>query len=54
MKNYLIPEQFLLELLNYLAGRPLREVEPAVNALRNLQPAPDATGDAAKAAATPR
>lgn len=39
MNHYLIPEPFLQELLNYLAGRPYREVEAAVGALRSLQPA---------------
>lgn len=40
MRVFLIQEPILLELLAYLSTKPMREVEPAVLALRNLQEAP--------------
>lgn len=48
MNHYLIPDPFLQELLSYLSGRPYREVEVMVGALRSLQPAiqPDQPPDA--------
>jgi len=37
---YLIPAALRDALLSYLLSRPMGEVEPAVAALRQLQPAP--------------
>jgi len=36
----LIPAPLVEALLEYLGSRPMREVEPAVAALRQLKPAP--------------
>ena len=40
MKQYLIPEPVLHDLLGYLLTKRMREVEPAVMTLRNLREAP--------------
>ena len=37
--NYLIPQELLTGVLQYLAGRPYAEVAQAIEALRQLQPA---------------
>lgn len=36
MKHYKISEQDLLALLEYLSGRPYKEVAVAIDALKNL------------------
>jgi len=37
--NYLIPQELLTGVLQYLAARPYAEVAQAIEALRQLQPA---------------
>ena len=39
MKNYIIPQELLGAILQYLSSKPYAEVAQAIDALQKLQPA---------------